>query len=92
MNLRVMEKEDIDFMAEFNNGIEGWEYEPIEQMSKSELMKLFDALMSGSTDFKVFIIQKKDGTKIGEIHHRLSRPCNGMEIVYGLIPNQRGKG
>jgi hypothetical protein len=73
------------FMFEFINDINCWgEYEPIEQMSKSELMKLFDNLMSSPIDFKVFIIQTKDGTKIGEIHHRLTHPCRWMEIVYGL--------
>lgn len=93
VNLRVMEKEDIDFVAEFNNDIDcGGEYEPIEQMSKSEWTKLLDTLMSSQTDFKLFIIQKRDGTKIGQIHHRLSRPMHGMEIVYDLIPNERGKG
>jgi hypothetical protein len=88
-----MEKDDIDFLVEFNNDIDcGGEYEPIDQMSKSEEMKLLDALTSAPSDFKLFIIQKKDGTRIGEIHHRLSRPCKGMEIVYGLIPKEWGKG
>jgi RimJ/RimL family protein N-acetyltransferase len=93
VNLRVMEKDDIDFLAEFNNDIDcGGEYEPINQMSKSELIKMFDTLQSSQIDFKVFMIQKKDGSKIGEIHHRLRGPGHGMEISYGLVPNERGKG
>jgi RimJ/RimL family protein N-acetyltransferase len=93
VNLRVAEKDDIDFQVEFNNDIDCWgEYVPIEQMSKSELMKLFDNLMSAPIDFRVFIIQKKDGAKIGDIHHRLTHTCRWMEIAYGLIPNERGKG
>ena len=93
VNLRVAEKDDIDFQVEFNNDIDCWgEYDPIEQMSKSELMKLFDNLMSAPIDFKVFIIQKKDGTKIGDIHYRLVHTCRWMEISYGLKPNERGKG
>jgi ribosomal-protein-alanine N-acetyltransferase len=56
------------------------------------LIKLFDDLMSSPIDFKVFIIQKKDGTKIGDIHHRLTQPYKWMEINYALVPNQRSKG
>jgi RimJ/RimL family protein N-acetyltransferase len=93
VNLRVMEKEDIDFLDEFNNDVDSrGEYEPIDQMSKSEQMKQLDAAVSSPSDFKLFIIQKKDGTRIGEIYHRLSRPFKGMEIVYMLIPKEWGKG
>jgi len=40
----------------------------------------------------MFIIQKKDGTRIGLTNHRLIRPYKWTEIAYGLFPNERGKG
>ena len=94
MNLKVAEKEDIDFLAECSNDIDcGGEYIPIdEQRSKSEWTKLLDDIRQSPNDFKVFIIQKKDGTKIGDINHRLNQPYRMMEIVYSLIPTERGKG
>ena len=93
VNLRVAEKGDIDFQVEFNNDIDSWgEYDSAQQMSKSEMIKLFDNLLAAPIDFRVFIIQKKDGTKIGDIHYRFVHPCRWMEIVYALIPSERGKG
>ena len=44
MNLRIMEKDDVDFLVECCNDTDFWgEYVPIgEQISKSEWMKYFD--------------------------------------------------
>jgi hypothetical protein len=51
VNLRVAEKDDIDFQVEFNNDLDCWgEYAPIELMSKSEMIKMFDNLMSAPID------------------------------------------
>jgi ribosomal-protein-alanine N-acetyltransferase len=44
------------------------------------------------TETKWFIVQKKDGTKIGLMNHRLVLPNCGIEISYELIPEERGKG
>jgi RimJ/RimL family protein N-acetyltransferase len=41
---------------------------------------------------KTFIVQKKDGTKIGLIFHRLNLPYKWMEIGYFFVPSERGKG
>jgi RimJ/RimL family protein N-acetyltransferase len=92
VNLRVAERDDIDFLVESTNDIDfGGEYIPIEQTSKSEWIEAFDN-PSNFTEGKMFIIQKKDGTRIGLINHRLNKPYKWMEIAYGLIPNERGKG
>lgn len=64
-NLRVMEKEDLPLFAEWNNDSAfGGEYEPLEQSSRTEVEKWYDSLLSGG---KSFIIEKKDGSKIGQI-------------------------
>ena len=93
VNLRVMEREDIDFIAEYGNDLRCMgEYWPDEQRSKSDWVKMFDNLQSSPRDFKVFIIQKKDGTRIGDIHHGLNQPHELMEIHYWLVQNKRNKG
>ena len=47
VNLRVMEKEDVDYLFECINEIDIWgEYNPVdEQVSKSELMKRFETIL-----------------------------------------------
>jgi hypothetical protein len=67
VNLRVRDKEDVDFEAECYNDILFWgEYNhpPFKQISKSSLMKLFDNPndLQKMIEWKIFIIQKKDGT------------------------------
>jgi RimJ/RimL family protein N-acetyltransferase len=96
VDLKVEEGDDIDFEVEYCNDIDFWgEFDPIvEQKSKSERMKQFDnpsnlAILSKR---KRFLIQKKDGTRIGIINHRLNQPYRTLEIVCFLIPSERGKG
>ena len=96
MNLRVVEIDDVDFEVGCHNDGGFWaDYIPIEeQSSKSEWTKSFD----NPTEFqkmiglKSFIIQKKDGTRIGLIHHRTNQPYGTIEIGYFLLPSERGKG
>jgi len=91
VNLRVMERDDVDFEVECYNEQGFWsDYLPIvEQVSKSERLKSFD----NQTMFgKLFVIQKKDGTRIGFIYHRTNPPYGATEIGYFLVPNERGKG
>jgi len=88
VNLRVMEKEDLPLVAEWANDLEfGGEYEPIEQISCKEVEKWYDNL--GSRE-KWFIIEKKDGSKIGQISHSPRGPH--FLIVYTLLPSERNKG
>jgi RimJ/RimL family protein N-acetyltransferase len=39
-----------------------------------------------------FVIEKKDGTKIGFMAHWLFQPNNYMEIGYVLMLREKGKG
>jgi RimJ/RimL family protein N-acetyltransferase len=96
VNLRAMEREDVDFLAEHLNEINciGEYWSDFEQVSKSELMKGYDnpSNLFILLEAKKFIIEKKDGTRIGEIHHFLDRPHGLMELACWLVPSERKKG
>ena len=89
-----MERDDVDFMVECRNDTDFWgEYAPVgEQISKSEWLRHFDNPSTDLTEWKTFIVQKKDGTKIGIVNHHLNLPYKWVEIAYFLAPNERGKG
>jgi ribosomal-protein-alanine N-acetyltransferase len=89
VNLRVAEKEDLPLLLEWFNSPEfGGRYNPLdEQESKAEIEKRYDKL---SSEKVWFLIQKKDGSKIGFLGLRVFLSC--WEIGYVLIPSERGKG
>jgi RimJ/RimL family protein N-acetyltransferase len=88
VNLRVEEKEDLPLVAEWLNDPEYFgAYNPLIQLSKSQLEKEYDKL---SPEKNWFLIEKKDGSKIGGIGHFPAGKL--MEIGYVLIPSERGKG
>jgi RimJ/RimL family protein N-acetyltransferase len=92
VNLRIMEKEDLPLFAEWVNKPEFFgEYNPLRQISKAEIEKDFDKSTLEQTGF---IIEKKDGSKIGYIcHFILVHPAGKLlEIGYSLVPSERGKG
>jgi RimJ/RimL family protein N-acetyltransferase len=92
VNLRVAEKEDLPLIAGWLNDPEffGEYFSPL-QMSRAELEKMFE---NSPLEMKAFIIEKKDGTKIGQIGHfnMISPYAKMMEIGYALVPGERGKG
>ena len=92
VNLRVMEKEDIPLMTEWLNSPEfyGQYFSPI-QRTKTEIEK---TLESSPIEFKQFVIEKKDRTKIGFIaYFCMPHPWGKMlEMGYGLVPSERRKG
>ena len=88
VNLRVAEKEDLPLLTEWLNDSElGGEYFSPIQRTRTEMEKSFE---SSPSDFKRFIIEKKDGTKVGFIQHFLVQ--NSMEVGYALVPSERRKG
>lgn len=88
VNLRIVEKEDISLVIEWVNNPEFYGlYNPLQQMSKTELEKRFENL---PPEEKTFFIEKKDGSKLGGISHSLVG--NQLEIGYTLIPTERRKG
>jgi ribosomal-protein-alanine N-acetyltransferase len=98
VNLRVIEKEDVDFMFEWTNNPDfSGEYSPIAiygQNSRAEWVRGLDnpSDMTKLTAFREFIIEKKDGTRIGLMHWFANQPYGTMEVSCFLVPSERGKG
>jgi len=94
VNLRLMEKDDADFILDCLNNINFDEYDPIVEVSKTELVKGYDnpSELAVATERQNFIIEKKDGTKVGFIRHGLILPHKLLEIGYAIVPSERGKG
>jgi len=91
VNLRMIEKEDLPLFAEwFNKPEVTGEYNPLHQMSRTEAEKILE----NPNELKPFIIEKKDGSKIGFVAHFYVLHVAGklLEIGYSLIPDERGKG
>ena len=87
VNLRVSEKKDLTLIGEWRNNPEfQGEHNLLIQESNAELEKRYDSFRP---DEKWFLIEKKDGTRIGLV---ILEPESGMqEIGYGIIPNERRK-
>jgi RimJ/RimL family protein N-acetyltransferase len=87
-----MEKDDLPIFVEWVNKPEVFgEYNPLHQMSKTESEKMLD-----NPDIKPFIVEKKDGSRIGFIFHfhvlHIGTGTKQLEIGYTLVPSERGKG
>jgi RimJ/RimL family protein N-acetyltransferase len=90
VNLRIVEKEDLPLFAEWLNNLEIiGEYNPLRQTSKTEIEKDYEKRSFEQTEF---IIEKKDGTKIGYMWHFTHPAVKLLEIGTFLIPSERGKG
>jgi len=96
VNLRAIEKEDVDFQFACFNQIDFWgEYtHPASgQVPKWYLMRDIE----NPNDFrkaledKIFVIEKKDGTKIGLMWHFTHQPYGTLEFSCFLVPSERGK-
>jgi len=91
VNLRIAEKEDLPLLQEWlNTPAFMGEFQPPIQLTKAELEKF----ESSPFEPKNFIIEKKDGKKIGFIGQYNSYIGTGklLEIGYALLPSERGKG
>jgi RimJ/RimL family protein N-acetyltransferase len=76
---------DIDFNSEF------W---PISQTSKADALRNFESppQVAIVCERQRFIIEKKDGTKIGTVFNWLAQPEGFLEIGYDVVRLERGKG
>jgi len=87
VNLRIVEKEDLPLLLEWDSNPDfRGEFDQLREETKTDLEKLYDNLK----DSQWFIIEKKDGTKIGNIGHLLS--AGEVEIGYFVVPKERRKG
>lgn len=95
INLRLAEKEDVPSLAQWLNDAEfagDFQHFP-DQFSKAELERRILEQKLYQTEWVDFIIEKKDGTKIGWICHYISAPNFGWtEIGYAIIQSERNKG
>jgi RimJ/RimL family protein N-acetyltransferase len=91
VNLRIMEKEDLPLYAEWINNPDYYgEYDYLDQKTRTEIEKKFDSL---SPEKRKFVMQKKDGTRIGSIEGEQHSAYGGyLEIGFTIIPEERGKG
>lgn len=92
VNLRVLEKDDLPLLAEWVNKPEFLgEYNPLRQLSRTEIEKNHDERKLEQTEF---LVERKDGSRIGYIWHFTTVHPAGkpLEIGYFLAPNERGKG
>jgi ribosomal-protein-alanine N-acetyltransferase len=88
VNLRVVEKEDLPLIVEWANDPEfNGEHEPIMQLSTAELEKWY---ATSGPEEKWFLIEKKDGAKIGLA--RYDSHAWGVTLGSALVPSERGKG
>jgi ribosomal-protein-alanine N-acetyltransferase len=87
VNLRIIEKEDLPILQEWNNNPEFMgEYEPFRQETRSDLERTYDNLR----DAQWFFVEKKDKTRIGYIAHFLA--AGETELGYFIVPTERKKG
>lgn len=94
IRLRLRDREDLDFFIAFWNRLDCYgEYEAIQpQITRTEAQKRIENPDGSNVEWTYFVIEKKDGTKIGFIIHYLVQPAGRIEIGYALIPDERGKG
>jgi RimJ/RimL family protein N-acetyltransferase len=93
VNLRITEREDLPLLNEWSNNSKFvGEYFSPNQTSLTEMEKAFSE--PSPFEMKRFIIEKKDGTKIGFILHfnTLHPMMRALEIAYALTPSERRKG
>jgi RimJ/RimL family protein N-acetyltransferase len=94
INLRILEQEDIPLYNEWMNSpeVRGWYNAGTYRQSSKDLLK--NALSNLGDNLQVFIIEKKDKTRIGIIIYFLLKggPIELLEIGYVIIPSERQKG
>ena len=95
VNLRIMETEDVPLLVEWYNSLEfQTEYFPVLQKSKSQALREFEnpSPVQVAMENVEFIIEKKDGTKIGHIGYGRDILHGWTEIGYAVVSSERGKG
>jgi len=95
INLRIAEKDDVPFLAQWFNSPEfqGEHQDFPTQVSKAQLEKRMLEQQVPQLEWVDFIIEKKDGTKIGwAAHYVASTNFGWIELGYALIPDERRKG
>ena len=71
----------------------------IERETEPELQSAYREMLQGCLDhpeqwewYAIWIIEGKDGTRLGDLCFKGLAPDGSVEIGYGLLPEARGKG
>ena len=92
VNLRIREKEDLPLIAEWVNNPEFWGefFSPLQR----SITKMEKAQDNNPFESEMFLIEKKDGSKIGfTFHFCMLHPMGKLlEMGFALIPSERRKG
>jgi len=87
VNLCILERSDLPLLQSWMNDIDFvGEFEPFAQQSLDRMEKDFD----GPGETQIFLIEDKEGSKLGYIAHFDSKGCKA--IGYMLQPSERRKG
>jgi RimJ/RimL family protein N-acetyltransferase len=95
VNLRIMEKEDVPLIVERWNSLEfQGEYFPVPQKSRTQAVQEFEnpSPVQAAMGHAEFMIEKKDGTRIGHIGYGKDTLHEWVEIGYDIVPTERKKG
>jgi RimJ/RimL family protein N-acetyltransferase len=96
VNLRVTEKEDLQLLTEWWNDPKfTGEYLPFPtQDSRTDMEKMFEKNRSAPDGLRGFIVEKKDGTRIGNVtfYNSYIGGAKLLEIGYMVVQSERGKG
>jgi ribosomal-protein-alanine N-acetyltransferase len=95
VNLRIMEKEDVPLLLEWWNSLEyQGEYFPVPQKSKNQALQEFEnpSPVQAAMEHREFMIEKKDGTRVGHIGFGRDILHDWIEIGYDVVPSERRKG
>ena len=95
VNLRVMEREDVPLLVEWWNSLEfQGEYFPVLQKSKTQALQEFEnpSPVQVAMGHVEFMVEKKDGTRIGHMGYGKDILHDWVEIGYDVVPSERRKG
>jgi len=95
VNLRIMEKEDASLLVEWWNSLEfQGEFFSVLQKSKTQALKEFEnpSPVKVAMEEREFMIEKKDGTRIGHIGCGKDILHDWTGIGYDVVPSERRKG
>jgi len=94
IRLRPIESDDVDFLVGCSNNTHWYEYDPIVQFSRADVLRYFEHPSQLATIIQrtLYVVEKRDGTKVGLTMHFLAQPSGNVEIGYLIVPEERGKG
>jgi RimJ/RimL family protein N-acetyltransferase len=95
INLKVAEKEDVPLLVQWFNDVDfagDYQHFPV-QITHAQLEKQVTEQKNYHHEWVDFVVEKKDGAKIGWAVHYVSAPNFGwVEIGFAIIPSERSKG